>query len=828
MDTLLLDTSGAPNIRANLRGLMHRRRAISGFLLVALVGAARVGATQDQAPARRVEGTVVRASGEGIGGVTVVLEQLRRAELTDAEGRFAFGNVPPGDYSLSLTLGPYVARRDGAVVATTSGARERIVVDWPISVFESVIVTATSRLPSRLVEAPASSTVLTLADLAPHGVHGQLARALAGAPGVEVAQSGLYDFNLNNRGFNTFYNRHVLTRIDGRDPSPPHLLGYLDWAALSFPLDDLEQLEFVHGPGAALYGAGAFNGVLNLRSRNPRDSLGGKLRVTVGELNTQRVEGRYAGFLGRGWYFKGLGGVHQSDDFTRSRAGDVEYAPETLPRDLVPPVLDRVRLAFGSLRLDKYFGDDRLVTVETGTAHQRGPVTVSPVARTQAVDADSPWVRVNLAQPRWNFLAYHTANRLDEQLDLTSNRLLYLRSSHTAIELQGNRPFAGTRGRLIGGVEFGRQRVNSEDPSGAQSVFARAVTARHGSVFGQVEYNVRPDVKTVISARWDRSTLHDGSLSPRAALVYSVTPSQTLRLTYSKAFQAPSITEFFLRFAVAPPLDLAPLESALLPLLGGASLGFSAVPLLAVGNENLRVERVDSIEGGYQGVLGAKILLSVSAYRNVLKDFTTNLLPQTGTSLGRLNPDYGVYQPPAVLSPFARDAVLAGLGAALPPPLLNALSNDASGEPVIALLSFANFGRATTQGLEVGAKYLLSDGWRLEGALTVFGSNIKEDAPENPLRPNAPPRQISAAAIHDARLSGSLRVRWVEGFDWISGIYVGRIPSYGVADASAAYALSGRTSVGVDVANLFDNDHFEVFGGDLLGRRALAYLAYSW
>ena len=65
---------------------------------------------------------------------------------------------------------------------------------------------------------------------------------------MEVAQSGLYDFNLNSRGFNTFYNRRILTRIDGRDPSPPHLLGYVDWAALSLPLDDIDQLEFVRGP----------------------------------------------------------------------------------------------------------------------------------------------------------------------------------------------------------------------------------------------------------------------------------------------------------------------------------------------------------------------------------------------------------------------------------------------------------------------------------------------------------------------------------------------------------------------------------------------------
>jgi outer membrane receptor for ferric coprogen and ferric-rhodotorulic acid len=98
-------------------------------------------------------------------------------------------------------------------------------VDWPLTVFESVVVNGTTRLPARLVEAPAAVTVVGSDELETHALHGQLPRLLASTPGVELVQSGLYEFNLNSRGFNTFYNRHVLTRIDGRDPSLPTLLG---------------------------------------------------------------------------------------------------------------------------------------------------------------------------------------------------------------------------------------------------------------------------------------------------------------------------------------------------------------------------------------------------------------------------------------------------------------------------------------------------------------------------------------------------------------------------------------------------------------------------
>jgi outer membrane receptor protein involved in Fe transport len=295
---------------------------------------------------------------------------------------------------------------------------------------------------------------------------------------VELVQSGLYDFNLNSRGFNGFYNRHVLTRIDGRDPSIPTVLGHVDWATLSNPLDDFDQLEFVRGPGAALYGAGAFNGVMNLRTKAPRDSLGGRARYTTGELGTHRIEFRQALSLGRDWYLKGVGGYHRSGDFTRSRVGTGEYAPATLPRDLAAPSLDKVRLSFGSVRIDRYTTPERLLTFELGTANQEGPVKVSPVGRVQATDVDSPWFRVNFAAPRWNVVAYYTGIRMDATRNLTANALIYLQSSQMAIEAQTNRQFAGGRGRLVAGLEVGGQTANSVDPNGVQTASRRICLRR--------------------------------------------------------------------------------------------------------------------------------------------------------------------------------------------------------------------------------------------------------------------------------------------------------------------------------------------------------------
>jgi outer membrane receptor protein involved in Fe transport len=216
-------------------------------------------------------------------------------------------------------------------------------------------------------------------------------------------------------------------------------------------------------------------------------------------------------------------------------------------------------------------------------------------------------------------------------------------------------------------------------------------------------------------------------------------------------------------------------------------------------------------------------------YRNWHDTFTSGLLPQVGTSLGRLNPDFGPYLPPSTLPPASAAFVLAALQQALPPSLFASMSNRADGAPVFAVLSLGNFGSARAQGIELGSMTILPSGWRIDASYSWFDADIDSDLPENPLRPNTPPHQASAGLVYAARrFDVGGRLRWVHGFDWVSGVYAGTVPGYSVTDAQVNVVLSPQLTLGLDVANLFDHDHYELFGGDLLGRRALAHLTVGW
>ena len=124
---------------------------------------------------------------------------------------------------------------------------------------------------------------------------------------------------------------------------------------------------------------------------------------------------------------------------------------------------------------------------------------------------------------------------------------------------------------------------------------------------------------------------------------------------------------------------------------------------------------------------------------------------------------------------------------------------------------------------------LLPSGWRLDVAYSWFDASVDVDSPETPLQPNTPAHQASAA-VHYAseRFDAGGRLRVVDGFDWVSGVFAGPVPSYAVVDLQARFPLRQHMTVGIDVANALDNDHYEVFGGDLLGRRALAHVTVDW
>ena len=693
---------------------------------------------------------------------------------------------------------------------------------------DEVTVVSASRRVESLVDAPAAVAVVTAEEIARRATHGQVPKLLERLPGVELTQSGVYDFNLNVRGVNMFLNRRVLVLVDGRDTSMP-FLGSQEWANFGTTLDTLEKAELIRGPSSALYGSSALNGVINLVTRSAGPN-GGQVRATLGELSTQRLDLSHSGALGSSTFFRLQGSYMEGDDFVRSRVGSGEYPG--VPLEVIPPPSDGVQVVLGSLRLDHTMalgGSEALLTFEAGSNRSDGAVMVTNSGRFQFTDSRRPWTRLSLSTPRWHLLAAHTERENPGLIQLNAGAGGVLDSSHSQLEVRSNATFAGGAGSLVGGAAYQRIAVDTRDDSGRQTYLAEKVTEDRLGIFGQLDYELSDRLKGVVAMRWDTSDLYDAELSPRAALVWSPAARHRLRLSWSQAYQAPNVAEFFTFVPVAPPLDLSGVEASLASQLGGVALGLGNVPLLGLGNQDLEVESVRSWELGYSATVGKRTFLTLDLYSSEFENFVSNLLPQVGTSLGRLNPNFGPYAPPAGLAPEVASEVIGALENALPNDLFAALSNAPDGRPVIALLSFTNVGQVETTGAELGVQVALSKELRLDASYSWFDFDIQEQPLENPIAANAPEHKASLGLTYvGERLDASLGWRYSDGFDWSGGLYVGAVPSYTVTDLTLGYRLGSDWTLGLDVSNIFDDEHYELFGGDLLGRRALFHVTHSW
>ena len=621
-----------------------------------------------------VTGRVTRADeGSALPSVSVSIhtEQTSLTTVTGPDGKYTLRRVPAGPQTVVFRWLGY-RPVDQQVTVEAGGTATADAALEPVAVaLTEMVVSAASRAPERIVEAPAAISVVEPEVLQNTSLTGQTPLALQRVPGVDVVQSGVNDFNVNARGFNSTLNRRVLVLQDGRDLSIA-FLGAQEWNGMVQPLEDLGRLEMVRGPGSALYGANAFSGVINIVTPDAREVAGTKLTLGAGELETFRGDFRQAGVFGDDRFGYRLNvGYNRSDTYTRSRTLNdstslqQEYAPATdepvpLNRELTPlagqtkdpvtgaPLGERNPLenTYGSARLDYYLNNGSVLSADGGAAEVQNEVFVTGIGRVQVVKAIKPYARLALAADRYNLFAFwNSRTSLDPQIALSSGAPLEERSDIFHVEGQQNWNFQQERGRIVYGASYRNSQVNTSgtlmDPRDDDR------KDDYYSGYAQVEYKLTPQFRVVGAARVDDGSLFETQFSPKGALVFSPAENHSFRFSVNRAFQTPNYSEFFLRApARAPTAGPAQVEGGLetyytqiqasLPpqALAGLTLhpslpwNFSAqTQVLALGNSALDVETVLGWELGYKGSLGSALYFSADFYINDLENFVTDLLP---------------------------------------------------------------------------------------------------------------------------------------------------------------------------------------------------------
>jgi iron complex outermembrane receptor protein len=154
----------------------------------------------------------------------------------------------------------------------------------------SVQVTSVGRKAQQLAKAPAGVFVLTAADIRRSGAT-CIPEALEVVPGLTVLQLDGRSWIVSARGGARQYADQMLVLIDGRSLYTPFFSGVI-WDAIDVPMDDIEQIEVVRGPGAVMWGPNAVNGVINIITKNARNTKGGQVSVAGGNQSDD-VEARW-------------------------------------------------------------------------------------------------------------------------------------------------------------------------------------------------------------------------------------------------------------------------------------------------------------------------------------------------------------------------------------------------------------------------------------------------------------------------------------------------------------------------------------------------------
>ncbi len=188
---------------------------------------------------------------------------------------------------LPMLLLPFACAASGAEPDSEVSQLKKLSVEELMN----VEVYSASRYMESMQTSPAAIFVLTGEDLRRAHVT-SIPEALRLVPGVQVARVDANKWAVSMRGFNSREANKLLVLMDGRSIYDVLFSGML-WESQDVMLEDVERIEVIRGPGGTLWGANAFNGIINIITKNSADTQQGLLALSGGTQEHHTVAGRY-------------------------------------------------------------------------------------------------------------------------------------------------------------------------------------------------------------------------------------------------------------------------------------------------------------------------------------------------------------------------------------------------------------------------------------------------------------------------------------------------------------------------------------------------------
>lgn len=184
----------------------------------------------------------------------------------------------------------------------------------------NIEVTSVSKRPERLIDAASAIQVITREDIQ-RSAATTVPEALRLSSNLQVTQLNSRHWIISSRGFNNIFANKLLVMIDGRTVYSPLFAGVF-WDAQNVVLEDVDRIEIISGPGGTLWGANAVNGVINIITRNSKNTQGIFVSGAYGSALKKQVEARYGGSIGSKLAYRVYSQFSDRNETTLSNGND--------------------------------------------------------------------------------------------------------------------------------------------------------------------------------------------------------------------------------------------------------------------------------------------------------------------------------------------------------------------------------------------------------------------------------------------------------------------------------------------------------------------------
>jgi len=445
-----------------------------------------------------------------------------------------------------------------------------------------VEITSVSRREETLRDAAAAVSVISRETLRRSGAE-TVPDALRMVPGIHVGQQTASSWAVGGRGFSSVTSEKLLVLSDTRSIYTPLFSGVL-WDVQDYLFEDVERIEVIRGPGAALWGSNAVNGIINITTRSARDTHGTYLEAGAGDFDRARFGARYGGETAGGVHYRVFGKYLDRDE-TRHTVTDSD---------------DEWRLGHVGFRTDWAGSEQDSFTVQ-GDAYSGEVGKLAPTAT--IIGRDNPtgeldtrvsggnvlarWRRSSSEASDLQVRAYYDYTRRDDPSFLDTLRTF-------DIDVQ-QRFAASARHEILWGASY-RLTSNRNRSGGIFAVDPEKSEDQLLSGFIQDQMTLSDTVKLTLGTKLEENDFSGFEAQPSLRVAWSPREDQTVWSAVSRAVRVPTRLERDIAIEVTPPGDN--------PVI------------LLLGNDEFEAERLTAYEAGYRRQVGTDLSFDLALFYN--------------------------------------------------------------------------------------------------------------------------------------------------------------------------------------------------------------------